>query len=79
VLGKSSKAFGALSDGRSSPRAVSGERTARLPGTGTYRYQGHQELWTELRMRMREIAQSRVRQGFANSIASGIKDGRCRN
>jgi putative transposase len=31
---------------------------------GTYRYQGHQELWTELRMRIREIAQSRVRYGY---------------
>jgi putative transposase len=30
---------------------------------GTYRYQGHQEPWTELRMRIREIAQSRVRYG----------------
>ena len=31
---------------------------------GTYRYQGHQEPWTELRMRIREIAQSRVRYGY---------------
>lgn len=31
---------------------------------GTYRYQSHQELWTELRMRIREIAQSRVRYGY---------------
>jgi len=31
---------------------------------GTYRYQSHQEPWTELRMRIREIAQSRVRYGY---------------
>ena len=31
---------------------------------GTYRYQGRQEPWTELRMRIREIAQSRVRYGY---------------
>ena len=31
---------------------------------GTYRYQSHQELWTGLRMRIREIAQSRVRYGY---------------
>jgi putative transposase len=28
------------------------------------RYHGHQEPWTELRMRIREIAQSRVRYGY---------------
>jgi putative transposase len=32
---------------------------------GTYRYQSHQEPWTELRMRIREIAQSRVRYGVS--------------
>ena len=31
---------------------------------GTYRNQSHQKLWTELRMRIREIAQSRVRYGY---------------
>src|SRR5271168_5195604 len=31
---------------------------------GTYRYQSHREPWTELRMRIREIAQSRVRYGY---------------
>src|SRR5258708_19422634 len=31
---------------------------------GTYRYQSHPEPWTELRMRIREIAQSRVRYGY---------------
>jgi putative transposase len=31
---------------------------------GTYCYQGHREPWTELRMRIREIAQSRVRYGY---------------
>jgi putative transposase len=35
-----------------------------LLGRGTYRYQSHQEAWTELRMRIREIAQSRVRYGY---------------
>src|SRR5437764_1135303 len=33
-------------------------------GHGTYRYKSHQEPWTELRMRMREIAQARVRYGY---------------
>jgi putative transposase len=31
---------------------------------GTYRYQSHREPWTELRLRIREIAQSRVRYGY---------------
>jgi len=31
---------------------------------GTYRYQSYREPWTELRMRIREIAQSRVRYGY---------------
>jgi putative transposase len=31
---------------------------------GTYRYKSRQEPWTELRMRIREIAQSRVRYGY---------------
>jgi putative transposase len=31
---------------------------------GTYRYKSDQEPWTELRMRIREIAQSRVRYGY---------------
>ncbi len=31
---------------------------------GTYRYQSHQEPWTELRMRIREIAQSSMRYGY---------------
>jgi putative transposase len=30
----------------------------------TYRYEGHQEQWIELRMRIREIAQTRVRYGY---------------
>ena len=33
-------------------------------GRTTYRYEGRQEQWTELRMRMREIAQTRVRYGY---------------
>src|ERR1700692_664141 len=37
---------------------------ALLMVRGTYRYQSHQEPWTELRMRIREIAQSRVRYGY---------------
>jgi putative transposase len=35
-----------------------------LMARGTYRYQSHQEPWTELRMRIREIAQNRVRYGY---------------
>ena len=31
---------------------------------GTYRYRSHREPWTELRMRIQEIAQSRVRYGY---------------
>src|SRR5712675_1687539 len=38
-------------------------RVARL-NRGTFRYRSHQEPWTELRMRIREIAQSRVRYGY---------------
>jgi putative transposase len=30
----------------------------------TYRYEGYGEQWTELRMRLREIAQTRVRYGY---------------
>jgi putative transposase len=30
----------------------------------THRYAGHQEQWIELRMRIREIAQTRVRYGY---------------
>lgn len=30
----------------------------------THRYDGHQEQWIELRMRIREIAQTRVRYGY---------------
>jgi len=30
----------------------------------TYRYEGHQEQWIELRMSIREIAQTRVRYGY---------------
>ena len=33
-------------------------------GRTTYRYEGRQEQWVELRMRMREIAQTRVRYGY---------------
>jgi putative transposase len=31
---------------------------------GTYRYQSHQKPWTELRARIRELAQARVRYGY---------------
>jgi len=31
---------------------------------GAYRYQGHARKWTQLRMRIREIAQTRVRYGY---------------
>ncbi len=30
----------------------------------THRYEGRQEQWLELRMRIREIAQTRVRYGY---------------
>ena len=33
-------------------------------GRTTYRYEGRKEQWTELRIRMREIAQTRVRYGY---------------
>ncbi len=33
-------------------------------GRTMYRYEGHKEQWIELRMRMREIAQRRVRYGY---------------
>jgi putative transposase len=33
-------------------------------GRTTYRYEGRREQWVELRMRMREIAQTRVRYGY---------------
>lgn len=38
-------------------------RVARLH-RGTYRYRGHKNPWTALRMRIREIAQARVRYGY---------------
>ncbi|MFZ0637016.1 MAG: IS3 family transposase [Candidatus Acidiferrales bacterium] len=38
-------------------------RVARL-NRGTYRYSGHKNPWTALRMRIREIAQARVRYGY---------------
>ena len=38
-------------------------RVARL-NRGTYRYQSHRDPRTELRMRIREIAQTRVRYGY---------------
>jgi hypothetical protein len=33
-------------------------------GRATYRYEGHHEQWIELRMRIREIVQTRVRYGW---------------
>lgn len=38
-------------------------RVARL-NRGTYRYRSHKNPWTALRMRIREIAQARVRYGY---------------
>ena len=38
-------------------------RVARL-NRGTFRYRGHKDPRTELRMRIREIAQTRVRYGY---------------
>jgi putative transposase len=45
---------------------VSERRACRVAGLnrGTYRYQSHKDPRTELRMRIREIAQTRVRYGY---------------
>jgi putative transposase len=46
-----------------------------LMGRGTYRYQSHQEPCTELRMRIREIAQSRVRYGYRKILVLLNREG----
>ena len=38
-------------------------RVTRL-NRGTYRYRSHKNPWTALRMRIREIAQAKVRYGY---------------
>ncbi len=42
---------------------------------GTYRYQSHQKAWTELRARIREIAQSRVRYGYRKILVLLRREG----
>ena len=42
---------------------------------GTYRYQSHQNAWTELRARIREIAQSRVRYGYRKILVLLLREG----
>ena len=44
-------------------------------GRGTYRYQSHQEPWTELRLRLREIAQSWVRYGYRKILVLLRREG----
>lgn len=44
-------------------------------GHGTYRYQSHQRAWTELRARIREIAQSRVRYGYRKILVLLRREG----
>src|SRR6202020_2200885 len=65
---KNGEAFGAWTDGRASGTVVlRGERRAcrvlRVP-RATYRYWSCLDPRTELRMRIREIAQARVRYGY---------------
>lgn len=42
---------------------------------GTYRYKSHQKAWTELRARIREIAQSRVRYGYRKILVLLRREG----
>ena len=42
---------------------------------GTYRYSSHQKPWTELRTRIREIAQSRVRYGYRKILVLLRREG----
>jgi len=42
---------------------------------GTYRYRSHQKAWTELRARIREIAQSRVRYGYRKILVLLRREG----
>ena len=41
----------------------------------TYRYRSHKDLRTELRMRIREIAQARVRYGYRKILAMLRREG----
>lgn len=43
---------------------------------GTYRYKSYQKKWTELRARIREIAQSRVRYGYRKILVLLRREGR---
>lgn len=42
---------------------------------GTYRYKSHRKEWTELRARIREIAQSRVRYGYRKILVLLRREG----
>jgi putative transposase len=42
---------------------------------GTYRYRSHQKAWVELRARIREIAQSRVRDGYRKILVLLRREG----
>jgi len=42
---------------------------------GTYRYKSHQKAWSELRARIREIAQSRVRYGYRKILVLLRREG----
>ena len=44
-------------------------------GRGTYRYKSHQKPWAELRARIREIAQSRVRYGYRKILVLLRREG----
>jgi putative transposase len=44
-------------------------------GRGTYRYKSHPREWTELRARIREIAQSRVRYGYRKVLVLLRREG----
>ena len=44
-------------------------------GCGTYRYKSHGNEWTELRARIREIAQSRVRYGYRKILVLLRREG----
>ena len=44
-------------------------------GRGTFRYKSHQKTWTELRTRIREIAQSRVRYGYRKILVLLRREG----
>ena len=56
---------------------VSERRACRVGrmSRGTYRYRSHKDPRTELRMRIREIAQARVRYGYRKLLALLNREG----